>query len=79
MGLSVASWGCAENGKFKPSWLSQEGSDERGETVVSIPQTCFRVGISIGRVQDSVENLQVLVFPLFILSSQKASVGDMEL
>lgn len=37
---------------------------ERGGIVVSIPQTCFRVAISLGRRQDSVENLQVLVFPL---------------
>lgn len=52
---------------------------ERGGIVVSIPQTCFRVVISIGRHRDSVENLQVLVFPLFILGSQKAGVVVMEL
>jgi len=27
--FSVASWGCAENGKFKPRWLSLEGSDNK--------------------------------------------------
>ena len=53
--------------------------NERGGIVVSLPQTCFRVGIRIGRDQDSMENLQISFFPLFILGSQKAGVGDMEL
>ena len=52
---------------------------ERGGIVVSLLQTCFRVGVRIGRDQDSMENLQVSFFPSFILGSQKAGVGDMEL